>query len=187
MLIAEFDQRFGCQQLPQRRRPIAAGDALSEERLDRRRDVLRPHHATEPWANRFAQHCPTEQAFGLFRQIETGSGALKVRSCFDFSRINLERAKGFEPSTPTLARSCSTPELHPRPKSGRSNGCAEHRAAMPKGEKLCNHPAWPFHPRHHAPLVASAPAVHEARRTEAVSVARPHVITATIHSRALIP
>src|SRR5690606_38171911 len=24
---------------------------------------------------------------------------------------NLERAKGFEPSTPTLARSCSTPEL----------------------------------------------------------------------------
>ena len=25
----------------------------------------------------------------------------------------LERAKGFEPSTPTLARSCSTPELHP--------------------------------------------------------------------------
>ena len=27
----------------------------------------------------------------------------------------LERAKGFEPSTPTLARSCSTPELHPHP------------------------------------------------------------------------
>jgi hypothetical protein len=27
----------------------------------------------------------------------------------------LERAKGFEPSTPTLARLCSTPELHPRP------------------------------------------------------------------------
>src|SRR5436190_12644007 len=27
----------------------------------------------------------------------------------------MERAKGFEPSTPTLARSCSTPELHPRP------------------------------------------------------------------------
>ena len=27
----------------------------------------------------------------------------------------MERAKGFEPSTPTLARLCSTPELHPRP------------------------------------------------------------------------
>jgi hypothetical protein len=26
----------------------------------------------------------------------------------------LERAKGFEPSTPTLARLCSTPELRPR-------------------------------------------------------------------------
>ena len=30
----------------------------------------------------------------------------------------LERAKGFEPSTPTLARSCSTPELHPHPIAG---------------------------------------------------------------------
>jgi hypothetical protein len=29
----------------------------------------------------------------------------------------LERAKGFEPSTPTLARLCSTPELHPRPRA----------------------------------------------------------------------
>src|SRR5436190_3840098 len=28
----------------------------------------------------------------------------------------LERAKGFEPSTPTLARLCSTTELHPHPK-----------------------------------------------------------------------
>jgi hypothetical protein len=32
-----------------------------------------------------------------------------------FFRINLERAKGFEPSTPTLARLCSTTELHPHP------------------------------------------------------------------------
>jgi hypothetical protein len=28
---------------------------------------------------------------------------------------NLERARGFEPPTPTLARLCSTPELHPHP------------------------------------------------------------------------
>ena len=27
----------------------------------------------------------------------------------------LERAMGIEPTTPTLARSCSTAELHPRP------------------------------------------------------------------------
>ena len=32
---------------------------------------------------------------------------------------NLERAKGFEPSTPTLARSCSTTELHPHPRGWR--------------------------------------------------------------------
>ena len=36
--------------------------------------------------------------------------------CFEF----LERAKGFEPSTPTLARLCSTPELRPHPKTGQS-------------------------------------------------------------------
>jgi hypothetical protein len=35
----------------------------------------------------------------------------------------MERAKGFEPSTPTLARLCSTPEL--RPRSGRG-----HRRAL---------------------------------------------------------
>ncbi|VXC82691.1 hypothetical protein SPHINGO8AM_30096 [Sphingomonas sp. 8AM] len=29
------------------------------------------------------------------------------------SAEKLERAKGFEPSTPTLARLCSTPELRP--------------------------------------------------------------------------
>ncbi len=31
----------------------------------------------------------------------------------------MERAKGLEPSTPTLARSCSTTELHPHPRSQR--------------------------------------------------------------------
>src|ERR1700748_3700769 len=36
----------------------------------------------------------------------------------------LERAKGFEPSTPTLARLCSTPEL--RPRSRRSGKDAYH-------------------------------------------------------------
>jgi hypothetical protein len=36
-----------------------------------------------------------------------------------FCSFLLERAKGFEPSTPTLARLCSTPELRPRPWFGR--------------------------------------------------------------------
>ena len=35
------------------------------------------------------------------------------------TKINLERAKGFEPSTPTLARSYSTTELHPHPRDWR--------------------------------------------------------------------
>ena len=34
-----------------------------------------------------------------------------------FQRVKLERAMGFEPTTPTLARLCSTPELRPHPVS----------------------------------------------------------------------
>src|SRR6185312_1448643 len=41
-------------------------------------------------------------------------GIAAVRADWAFKLEELERAKGFEPSTPTLARSCSTPELRPR-------------------------------------------------------------------------
>ncbi len=42
----------------------------------------------------------------------------------------LERAKGFEPSTPTLARLCSTPEL--RPRSGNGRRCIVNLAVVDK-------------------------------------------------------
>src|ERR1700680_2561987 len=43
----------------------------------------------------------------------------------------LERAKGFEPSTPTLARLCSTPELHPHPRRvSRQTGPKTRAAAL---------------------------------------------------------
>src|ERR1044071_8970898 len=38
-----------------------------------------------------------------------------MRSLGRAGRQILERARGFEPPTPTLARLCSTPELHPHP------------------------------------------------------------------------
>ena len=47
----------------------------------------------------------------------------------------LERAKGFEPSTPTLARLCSTPELHPHPDP---TAPVAGRSPMPNGHRLCN-------------------------------------------------
>lgn len=51
-------------------------------------------------------------------QPKTQKNALPKRKSvktISFSwRSRLERAKGFEPSTPTLARLCSTPELRPR-------------------------------------------------------------------------
>jgi hypothetical protein len=43
----------------------------------------------------------------------------------------LERAKGFEPSTPTLARLCSTPELRPRSKTG-----GDHTELLPHCKPL---------------------------------------------------
>src|SRR4029077_9511240 len=47
----------------------------------------------------------------------------------------LERAKGLEPSTPTLARSCSTTELHPRPKALAAIHAPATRRAMPNAAR----------------------------------------------------
>src|SRR4051812_23135268 len=58
----------------------------------------------------------------------------------DFTGI-LERAKGFEPSTLTLARLCSTPELHPHSKPlflTPKLGIGATRAYMPNRYRLCN-------------------------------------------------
>ena len=57
--------------------------------------------------------------------------------CFA-ERENLERAKGLEPSTPTLARSCSTTELHPHPRWRRS--LAVNGRPMPNAGCECNSP-----------------------------------------------
>src|SRR6266566_6884355 len=48
---------------------------------------------------------------------------------------------GFEPTTPTLARLCSTPELHPHPKRGYAAQASVNSAAsppMPKPARHCN-------------------------------------------------
>src|SRR5215216_1871471 len=47
--------------------------------------------------------------------------------------LEMERAKGFEPSTPTLARLCSTPELHPRSVARQRRA---RRVICPKSELL---------------------------------------------------
>ena len=51
---------------------------------------------------------------------------------------NLERAKGLEPSTPTLARSCSTTELHPHPRWRRTRAVNGRR--MTNADRECNSP-----------------------------------------------
>ena len=50
-----------------------------------------------------------------FAPIAPGEGYVPSPMSPGRTQKKLERAKGFEPSTPTLARSCSTPELHPHP------------------------------------------------------------------------
>jgi len=54
-------------------------------------------------------------------------------------REKLERAKGFEPSTLTLARLCSTPELHPHSISSGRLACNRSDARyMPNASSDCN-------------------------------------------------
>jgi membrane-associated phospholipid phosphatase len=66
-------------------------------------------------------HFPTDIAAGIAIGVAAEAA---VSRAIDFAsdvraRVgSLERAKGFEPSTPTLARSCSTPELRPLGVSG---------------------------------------------------------------------
>jgi hypothetical protein len=72
-------------------------------------------------------------------------------------REHLERAKGLEPSTPTLARSCSTTELHPRPKELAAMTPTTGRA-MPKAAHECNRRREPL-ARHRKPKLARNPPV----------------------------
>jgi hypothetical protein len=73
-------------------------------------------------------------------------------------REHLERAKGLEPSTPTLARSCSTTELHPRPKELAAVTPTTGRA-MPKAARECNsrRKVWV---RHRKPKLARKPPLY---------------------------
>src|SRR5215213_6957444 len=64
-------------------------------------------------------------------------GGLSFNHCFGIREI-LERAKGLEPSTPTLARSCSTTELHPHPRWQRT--LAVNGRPMPNADRECNSP-----------------------------------------------
>jgi hypothetical protein len=60
---------------------------------------------------------PTDKFAGRPKTPSTGGQPTAYgRSVCNRKEI-LERAKGLEPSTPTLARSCSTTELHPHPKA----------------------------------------------------------------------
>src|SRR3954454_9570297 len=57
-----------------------------------------------------AEPCGTTQQASRFASVARA----RLGERLGASWRHLERAKGFEPSTPTLARLCSTPELHPR-------------------------------------------------------------------------
>jgi acyl-CoA synthetase (AMP-forming)/AMP-acid ligase II len=51
----------------------------------------------------------------FFEYRNSDACRMRLTHAISLKLEKLERAKGFEPSTPTLARSCSTPELHPHP------------------------------------------------------------------------
>lgn len=55
----------------------------------------------------------------------------------------LERAMGFEPTTPTLARLCSTPELHPHPFAGETV-CRRQVRFYRKCRRRMQHPLHSF-------------------------------------------
>jgi hypothetical protein len=65
------------------------------------------------------RRCSCKQTFKNLQK--TYSDDPQRVASLDFGLVfkwKLERAKGFEPSTPTLARLCSTPELRPLGRKG---------------------------------------------------------------------
>jgi hypothetical protein len=92
----------------------------------------------EPYKNVLPAVCPTAGRNWALFEVRSGHRR-QERSharCWihvDFSGESLERAMGFEPTTPTLARLCSTPELHPHPKRVRRSSALLAGAAL----KLC--------------------------------------------------
>ena len=73
-----------------------------------------------------ARPLTTASALPKRRKARLASGLLIVSSWVG----RLERAKGFEPSTLTLARLCSTPELHPRSVCCRDDLVVRRRRAI---------------------------------------------------------
>src|SRR4051794_22025462 len=77
-----------------------------------------------------AEPCGTTQQASRFASVPPA----RLGEPLGASWRNLERAKGFEPSTPTLARLCSTPELHPRSAAPR---CRCEAADVPQIARHC--------------------------------------------------
>jgi hypothetical protein len=144
------------------RKRSARGAALSD-RNKLRRNFFRPvaietNFAFGPAALRHAtrelnwliklRRCPkAREAMIAFQRSVAKKATKKTKSPLDTAGFrqtlpileNLERAKGFEPSTPTLARSCSTTELHPHPRGWRRSLAGNGRA-MPNAAPECNSP-----------------------------------------------
>jgi hypothetical protein len=80
---------------------------------------LRPLPLTQATDCRAGGAVLSEFVLRLLTQRLPGTGTRTLSQRAARNSLNflvlLERAKGFEPSTPTLARLCSTPELHPHP------------------------------------------------------------------------
>ena len=100
---------------PQSQTASAAGSTASRSRLRQMQVGVQQRND-----RRDRQHGEPQARAGQPEQEERDQARVMIVSLErrqNFARPEiLERAKGFEPSTPTLARLCSTPELHPHPR-----------------------------------------------------------------------
>ena len=125
----------------------ATGQFVAKDRLGNRfsnfsgygvRNII-DYQCAKPWVLNRPTPNPSERIRRLDREIRNYSGcqnpnptAKMAHNLAFFGPVTasgewldgsrLERAKGFEPSTPTLARLCSTPELRPRSAEARLIG-----------------------------------------------------------------
>ena len=98
-----------------------------------------------PWVLilRRCRHYGADRALHLITSLAASRPFWGIRarrlfsSCVRKLLKSLERAKGFEPSTPTLARLCSTPELRPRPPGAITGSDAYHMQGVRVAQGSC--------------------------------------------------
>jgi hypothetical protein len=142
LTLARVGALIRCLRLTALRRTAARPPALRISPARRARGFAFAADRLEPCENALPAVCPIRARTWARFGVRSGCSRPERHCCkcsfdVDFSMVCLERAMGFEPTTPTLARLCSTPELHPHPQEGKAFSTIGHAELVEPIRNIC--------------------------------------------------